>query len=166
MLGPSAQKASGAVKSPSLPVFWKPGQRAQAKYRDRKRARATPMPALVAATMRSAAATSGRRCSKVDGTLAGTFGIWKSTAADGNAKIGSGRAHQAGDGMFQQRAPRQHIGQLRLRVRELRLRPPDIQARGNAFVVPVVGEVERLAVDRRCIAQQSWPAASSPRSCR
>ena len=51
-------------------LFWNPPS-AASDSTGKNAARATPMPALSAATRRSAAATSGRRCSKVDGTPTG-----------------------------------------------------------------------------------------------
>ena len=64
------------------------------------------MPALVAATNRSAAAMSGRRCNRVEGTPAGTLGSFSRSPRPAMEKSGSRLAHQAGDGMFQQRAAR------------------------------------------------------------
>ncbi len=56
--------------------------------------------------------------------------------------------------MLQQRAARLDIGQLRLGVGKLGLRPAHIQAGGDALVVPVIGEVQRLAIDGDGVGQQ------------
>ena len=82
------------------------------------------------------------------------------------AKLEAASPDQAGDGMLQQGAARQDIGELRLGIGELGLRPAHIQAGRDALVVPVIGEGQRLA-DRWSIASLSSRAsASSPRNCR
>ena len=128
-----------------MPVFWNPAS-AVSEISGKKAARATPIPALVAATSRSAEATSGRRCNSVDGRPVGTLGTLSVTTAGRDGEIRGRLAHQTGDGMLKQSALRLDIGQLRLSGGQLRLRLAHIQAGGDALVVTIIGELERLVV--------------------
>ena len=63
----------GAVNQVARAVLWKPASAVRSMF-GKKAARATPISALAAAARRSAAAMSGRRCSRAEGTPVGTLG--------------------------------------------------------------------------------------------
>ena len=114
------------------------------------------MSALAAATRRSAAAMSGRRCSSSEG------GRWEWRAIRrerlvGNVEGGCGLADEDGDGVFVLRALDAEVDELGARLFELRLGLGDIALGAETTLEPNLGEIECLGV---CVSL--WHAATGP----
>ena len=106
-----------------------------------------PICAFAAATARSAAAMSGRRCSSADGTTSGTAGhASRSTAPTGDVELGRRLADQHRDRVLEPRALADHRDEVRLRRLELRLRLQHVGALRDAGVVLVLRDLQRALV--------------------
>ena len=104
------------------------------------------MSALAAATRRSAAAMSGRRCSSSDGTPVGMAGGSPASGFSANVEAGCGLADEHGDGVLVLRALHAEVDELRARLFQLRLRLGDIALGAEAALEPDLGKMQCLGV--------------------
>ena len=109
---------------------------------------ATPICALAEATRRSAAAMSGRRSSMRDGRSGGIAAGRPSSGIDGR-KVRRRLANEHRDRVFELIALQAHVGRLRLRRGELRIRLLDVGARDDTGVVLIARQRRRPLVRRR-----------------
>ena len=98
-----------------------------------------PMPALAAATSRSALATSGRRCSSADGSATWIGGRLGGQRRRRQRKAGGRQPQQHRNGMFEPRALQAGRRQLRPRVLPQCVGLVQIGGRGDAGVVATLG---------------------------
>ena len=134
-----------ASKSLKL-VSWVPPSASKVSF-GKKLARDAPINSLAAAVSRSPSATSGRLRNTSAGTARGGRGRRKSPRRPRDRKCGGGLADQRGDGILEGRAIERKVGQLRLGGAQLRLRPVDVDRRGDVRSEPILGQLQGRTVD-------------------